>query len=251
LSQILKIIAEKKFLSGIIISGIITYMLNFFELKNSDGQYLYSPVLGILTMAVLISGYYVNIAKFREIRYELKGNFKDVKISSIVFIQYCLSILINFLLLIFGLEMLGLKIMAGENPSNGIALFGMLLMLLSLVLLAYELLHFDKEWIKVKNPPKLRGSLADILLICYSSWAIGIIWSKNNFSVDILNSSIFNSIFNIFGISLLYFLLCLPVHRAYYLKLNTDKKDNNNVGLFIFANMISVVFGAILPILKF
>jgi hypothetical protein len=54
-----------------------------------------------------------------------------------------------------------------------------------------------------------------------------------------------------FGISLLYFLLCLPVHRAYYLQLNVEKSGKENAGLLLFANMISVVFGAILPIIKF
>lgn len=246
----LKLIWEKKFLVGIIISGLITYALSVFELKNAEGQYNYNPVLGILTLLIVILGYIVNIYRFRDLKFAFSASFKDAKISKLVFIQYSLSIVINLLLIIFGLEMLGVEIFVEKSPSGSAVALGMLLMIVSLVLLAVEMLHFDKTLFKAKKLSRLNGSLSEISLLVCTSWPIAIIWTKNNFIVDVSNSSIFSSIFNFAGISLLYFLLCLPVHRAYYLQLNLENSNQTNRSLLIIGNMISVVFGAILPCVK-
>lgn len=246
----LKLIWEKKFLVGIIISGLITYALSFFELKNAEGQYNYNPVLGILTLLIVILGYIVNIYRFRDLKFAFSASFKDAKISKLVFIQYSLSIVINLLLIIFGLEMLGVEIFVETSPSGSVVALGMLLMIVSLVLLAVEMLHFDKTLFNAKKLSRLNGSLSDFMLLVCTSWSIAIIWTKNNFIVDVSNSSIFASIFNFAGISLLYFLLCLPVHRAYYLQLELENINQTNRSLLIVGNMISVVFGAILPCVK-
>lgn len=246
----LKLIWEKKFLVGIIISGLITYALSFFELKNAEGQYNYNPVLGILTLLIVILGYIVNIYRFRDLKFAFSASFKDAKISKLIFIQYSLSIVINLLLIIFGLEMLGVEIFVETSPSGSVVALGMLLMIVSLVLLAVEMLHFDKTLFKAKKLSRLNGSLSDFMLLVCTSWSIAIIWTKNNFIVDVSNSSIFASIFNFAGISLLYFLLCLPVHRVYYLQLELENINQTNRSLLIVGNMISVVFGAILPCVK-
>lgn len=250
MKNILRLIWEKKFLVGIIISGLITYALSFFELKNPDGQYNYNPILGSITLLIIILGYILNISRFRDLKFIHKASFKNTKISSLIIIQYGLSIVINLLLVVFGLEMFGLKIFVETSSSGSVVALGILLMIVSLVLLAIEMLHFDKTLFNAKKLSRLNGSLSDLILMVCTAWPIAIIWTKNNFTVDISNASIFSSIINFAGISMLYFLLCLPVHRSYYLQLNLENNHQTNRSLLIVGNMISVVFGAILPCVK-
>lgn len=233
-----------------IISGGITFALSFVELKTPEGQYKFNPILGSLTLLIVILGYFVNISKFRELKFIHKATFKNTKISAVVYVQYSLSIVINLLLIIFGLEMLGVEIFVETSPSGSAVALGMLLMLVSLVLLAVEMLHFDKTIFNSKKPSRLNGPLSEIFLLVCTAWPIAIIWTNNNFVIDVSNASIFSIVFNFAGISLLYFLLCLPVHRVYYLQLNLENSHKTNRSLLIIGNMISVVFGAILPCVK-
>jgi lipid-A-disaccharide synthase-like uncharacterized protein len=174
--SVLKVIAEKKYILGIIITGLLTFILSFYDLRNSEGKTVYNPYMGILVLLIIIVGYIAPITKFRQIRFDLKDEFKNIKIDSLVFGLYCLSVVINLLLAFMSLELFGIGFFAGnKNTSVSVALFGMLIMLGSLIMLAYEMVHFDPQIISVKKSPKINPLLNDFLLMFYCSGSVALI----------------------------------------------------------------------------